>query len=59
MEGNSINETDFMPKKQKTDNTSKTKSTNNSPDKEQKQEDRYTASERAADFKEYAELKKR
>jgi len=48
-----------MSNKQKADNTSKTKSTNNSPDKEQKKEDRYTASERAADFKKYAELKKK
>ena len=47
-----------MSNKQKTDSKSNATNTSNRPDKEQKQEDRYTASERAADFKKYAELKK-
>ena len=50
-----------MPKKEKMNETAKTKNDDTiAPKKtpESEQEDRYTASERAADFKKYAQLKK-
>jgi len=40
-------------------NSTDNKNTNSTTTKNQEKEDRYTASERAADFKKYAELRKK